>query len=140
MLPRDFPGSTFAFLPADIVSQILNFGAPAPIDVQVAGPDTARQRGLCHRAAAQASRPIPGVADVRLQQSSHYPELDVDVDRTRAGQLGHHRARRDQQPGRPRWPAASRSRPTFWLNPQERRVLSDRRPDPAVRRRLAGRA
>ncbi len=48
-LPREFPGSTFSFLPADIVSQILNFGAPAPIDVQVAGPNRDDERGLCRR-------------------------------------------------------------------------------------------
>src|SRR5471032_2783409 len=87
LLPRAYPGVTFSFLPADIISQILNFGAPAPIDVQVAGPSAGQNEAyamtLLHRL-----RAIPGIADVRLQQSTHYPEFAVDVDRTRADQLG----------------------------------------------------
>src|SRR3984885_4368838 len=84
ILPQSFPGSTFSFLPADIVSQVLNFGSPAPIDVQVAGPKKPRDKPYA------AERPrriaaIPGAADVRLQQSSHYPSFAVNVDRTRAG-------------------------------------------------------
>jgi multidrug efflux pump subunit AcrB len=86
-LPRAFPGTTFAFLPADIVSQILNFGAPAPVDVQVAG---ANQRAN-HRYAIELLRKIrliPGVADPRIQQASNYPQFTVSVDRSRADQLG----------------------------------------------------
>ncbi|ALP66088.1 efflux RND transporter permease subunit [Paraburkholderia caribensis] len=86
-LPRTFPGVTFAFLPADIVSQILNFGAPAPIDVQVAGPNQAAN----HRYAIELLRKIRligGVADPRIQQASNYPEFTVRVDRSRADQLG----------------------------------------------------
>jgi multidrug efflux pump subunit AcrB len=86
-LPRAFPGTTFAFLPADIVSQILNFGAPAPIDVQVAGPNQAAN----HRYAIELLRKIrmiPGIADPRIQQASNYPQFTVDVDRSRADQLG----------------------------------------------------
>lgn len=86
-LPRAFPGTSFAFLPADITSQILNFGAPAPIDVQVSGKDrqanAAFARRLLRRLAA-----IPGVADARIQQSSRYPQLTVAVDRSRIGQYG----------------------------------------------------
>jgi CzcA family heavy metal efflux pump len=86
-LPRDFPGSTFSFLPADITSQILNFGAPAPIDIQISGKDaTANQayaRKILRRIAA-----IPGVADARIQQSARYPQLNVSVDRSRIGQYG----------------------------------------------------
>jgi multidrug efflux pump subunit AcrB len=87
ILPRSFPGSTFAFLPADIVSQIVNFGAPAPLDVMVTGPDKVaneRYARLIERKVAL----VPGAADVRLQQSSRYPELFVNVDRTRAQQVG----------------------------------------------------
>jgi multidrug efflux pump subunit AcrB len=86
-LPRAFPGSTFAFLPADIVSQILNFGAPAPIDVQVSGPDKARNETYAAELTKRMAA-IPGAVDVRLQQSSHYPEFGIDVDRTRAGLTG----------------------------------------------------
>jgi|694.fasta_scaffold09295_4 multidrug efflux pump subunit AcrB len=86
-LPAAFPGSTFSFLPADIISQILNFGAPAPIDIQVAGPNSAQNEAFT-QALLHKLRLIPGIADVRIQQSTHYPEFAVDVDRTRAGQLG----------------------------------------------------
>jgi len=86
-LPGAFPGATFSFLPADITSQILNFGAPAPIDVQITGKDAAGNyayaRTLLRRIAA-----IPGVADARIQQSARYPELRVNIDRSRIGQLG----------------------------------------------------
>ena len=86
-LPRAFPGSSFAFLPADIVSQILNFGSPAPIDVQVSGPDRAANEAYATLLARRIAA-IPGTADVRLQQSSHYPEFGINVDRTRAGLTG----------------------------------------------------
>ncbi|MDO7843203.1 efflux RND transporter permease subunit [Sphingomonas immobilis] len=86
-LPRAFPGTTFSFLPADITSQILNFGAPAPIDVQIAGKSDLAN-GVYARELLRRIRSIPGVADARVQQSAHYPQLNVDVDRTRAGQYG----------------------------------------------------
>ncbi len=86
-LPRAFPGLTFAFLPADIVSQILNFGAPAPIDLQVRGANVnanfAYANGLLNRI-----RRIPGIADARLQQSASNPSFNIDVDRTRAQYVG----------------------------------------------------
>ena len=86
-LPRAFPGTTFSFLPADITSQILNFGAPAPIDIQIAGKDAVANatyaRAILRRVAA-----IPGVGDARIQQSARYPQLDVSVDRSRIGQYG----------------------------------------------------
>ncbi len=87
VLPQSFPGSTFSFLPADIVSQILNFGQPAPIDVQVAGPDKAKGEAYAAELTKRIAA-IPGAVDVRLQQSSHYPEFGIDVDRTRAGLTG----------------------------------------------------
>ena len=86
-LPQSFPGSTFSFLPADIVSQILNFGSPAPIDVQVTAPDTKKGEAYATLLTRRISR-ISGAADVRLEQSSHYPEFGIDVDRTRAGLTG----------------------------------------------------
>ncbi len=86
-LQDDFPGVSFAFLPADIVSQILNFGMPAPINVQVIGFN---RKANQEYAAAIMSRmkKIPGLADLRIQQAFNQPELYVDVNRTRARELG----------------------------------------------------
>ena len=86
-LPRRFPGLTFSFLPADIVGQILNFGAPAPIDVQVRGNDLDADYAFANRLLAKI-RHVPGVADARIQQSAQLPTLDVDIDRTRAKYTG----------------------------------------------------
>src|SRR5271166_478323 len=86
-LPRRFPGMTFSFLPADIVSQILNFGAPAPIDLQVRGNDLAANYDYANKLLAQI-RQITGVADARIQQSAGQPTIDVNLDRTRARYTG----------------------------------------------------
>ena len=86
-LPRRFPGMTFSFLPADIVGQILNFGAPAPIDVQVRGNDLAADYAYANRLLAQI-RHVTGIADARIQQSAQEPTLDVNLDRTRAQYTG----------------------------------------------------
>ncbi len=82
-----FPGVTFSFLPADIISQILNFGAPAPIDVQVMGPNGEANMAYAQKLLREVGA-VPGIADARIQQANNYPELLVDVDRTRAEQLG----------------------------------------------------
>jgi multidrug efflux pump subunit AcrB len=86
-LPRRFPGMSFSFLPADIVSQILNFGAPAPIDLQVRGNDLGADYAYANKLLAQI-RHIPGVADARIQQSASVPTLNVNIDRTRAQYTG----------------------------------------------------
>jgi len=86
-LPRAFPGMTFAFLPADIVSQILNFGAPAPIDLQIRGADLAANFAYANKLLSRVRR-IPGVADARIQQSPNNPTFNIDVDRTRAQYVG----------------------------------------------------
>ena len=86
-LMRSFPGSEFSFLPADIVSQILNFGAPAPIDIMISGPNNEANQTYGEEL-LRGLRKIAGTADARIEQSSRYPELAVDIDRTRAGQLG----------------------------------------------------
>ncbi|UZE50561.1 efflux RND transporter permease subunit [Rhodopseudomonas sp. P2A-2r] len=86
-LPRQFPGVSFAFLPADIVSQILNFGAPAPIDLQIRGNNLAGNYAYASKLLAQMRR-IPGIADARIQQSPNNPGFNVDVDRTRAQYVG----------------------------------------------------
>jgi multidrug efflux pump subunit AcrB len=86
-LARKFPGTTFSFLPADIISQILNFGAPAPIDVQVMGPNGEENMAYAQKLLREINK-VSGIADARIQQANNYPELLVDVDRTRAEQLG----------------------------------------------------
>jgi len=80
-------GMTFSFLPADIVSQILNFGAPAPIDLQIRGNDLAADYAYANKLLAQV-RHITGVADARIQQSFALPTIDVNIDRTRAQYTG----------------------------------------------------
>jgi multidrug efflux pump subunit AcrB len=86
-LPRAFPGMTFAFLPADIVSQILNFGAPAPIDLQIRGADLTANFAYANKLLSRIRR-IPGIADARIQQSPNNPSINIDVDRTRAQYVG----------------------------------------------------
>jgi multidrug efflux pump subunit AcrB len=78
---------TFAFLPADIVSQILNFGAPAPIDLQVRGADVNANFAYANKLLSRIRR-IPGIADARIQQSGSSPSFNIDVDRTRAQYVG----------------------------------------------------
>jgi multidrug efflux pump subunit AcrB len=87
-LPRDFPGVTFYFLPSDIVTQILNFGLPAPIDVQFEGSDIAANRSVANIVLDQL-RHVSGLVDLRIQQPDDYPVLTVDVDRTKAAQGGY---------------------------------------------------
>jgi multidrug efflux pump subunit AcrB len=85
-LPRKFPGGTFFFTPANITNQILNFGLPAPIDVQVVGHDKHNYelaQKIMKRIAA-----IPGAVDVHLHQEIAYPTMQVNVDRTKARQIG----------------------------------------------------
>jgi CzcA family heavy metal efflux pump len=86
-LPAEFPGVTFAFLAADIVTQILNFGAPAPIDVQIRGFDLAGDNAFAQKLLDRIRR-VPGIADSHIQQDFDYPEFDVKVDRSRAQELG----------------------------------------------------
>ncbi len=114
-LPLEFPGTSFAFLPADIVSQILNFGAPAPIDVQVVGPSPDNRR-VADRL-LDSFHHIPGLADLRIQQVFNLPELEVRTDRTRAEQLGI----TESDIANDLLLTLSGSdqiAPTFWLNPQ----------------------
>jgi multidrug efflux pump subunit AcrB len=87
VLLQKFPGATFSFLPADIVSQILNFGLPAPIDLQVIG-NNQRANYAYATDLLKRIRKVPGIADLRIQQVYNYPQLNVDVDRTLAGEVG----------------------------------------------------
>jgi multidrug efflux pump subunit AcrB len=86
-LPDEFPGCVIYFQPADIVSQVLNFGLSAPIDVQIEGPDVEQSFGVA-RELAKRIRGIPGATDVRIPQVLAHPALAVDVDRQRAAQIG----------------------------------------------------
>jgi multidrug efflux pump subunit AcrB len=87
-LPRDFPGVTFYFLPSDIVTQILNFGLPSPIDVQFETSDIEGTRKIAGTLLEQLRR-VPGLVDLRIQQPADYPVLNIDVDRTKALQGGY---------------------------------------------------
>ena len=87
-LPREFPSATFYFLPADITTQILNFGLPAPIDVQFRGNDIRTSAKLAADLESQL-RQVPGLVDLRVQQPMDYPTYQVDIDRTKAEQGGY---------------------------------------------------
>jgi multidrug efflux pump subunit AcrB len=86
-LNRDFPGTMFYFLPADIVSQTLNFSLPAPFDIQIVGRDQVKTRELAVRLADQIKK-IPGAVDVRVQQPNNLPQFSITVDRIKAAELG----------------------------------------------------
>jgi multidrug efflux pump subunit AcrB len=88
LLPQRFPGVTFYFLPADIVTQILDFGLPSPIDVQVEGSDVVASQQIAEKLMAKMRR-VPGLVDLRVQQPLDYPTLDVAVDRVKALQAGY---------------------------------------------------
>jgi CzcA family heavy metal efflux pump len=86
-LPRDFPGVMFYFLPADIVTQVLNFGLPAPIDIQIEGADIDGNRQVAEKMLADLHK-VPGLTDLRIQQQFDYPTYEINVDRTKASQGG----------------------------------------------------
>jgi CzcA family heavy metal efflux pump len=86
-LPRHFPGITFYFLPADMVTQVLDFGLPAPIDIQIDGNDIEGNRQVAEKMLAELRR-VPGLTDLRIQQPNDYPTYDINVDRTKAAQGG----------------------------------------------------
>jgi multidrug efflux pump subunit AcrB len=114
-LPRQFAGTTFAFLPADIVTQILNFGLPAPIDVQVVGRDQAANRAYADKIYKRL-RTVPGIADARVQQAFNAPTLNVNVNRSFASEVG--LTERDFATSMLDNLAGSiQTAPTFWLNP-----------------------
>jgi multidrug efflux pump subunit AcrB len=115
-LPARFPGATFSFLPADIISQILNFGAPAPIEVQIRGPKLDENFAYA-QSLLRGLRHIPGLVDARIQQSLSGPGFNVDVDRTRAQYVGI--TERDVTNSLVVDLAGSdQVQPTYWLNPE----------------------
>jgi CzcA family heavy metal efflux pump len=113
-LPRQFPGVEFFFQPADIVSQILNFGLPSPIDIQIVGKNQAQNYQLAQELANQL-RHVPGAADVHVQQLMNSPALRLNVDRSRAQQVG--LQQRDvAQNLLVSLSGSFQTAPTFWLN------------------------
>ncbi|MEI7732780.1 MAG: efflux RND transporter permease subunit [Verrucomicrobiota bacterium] len=115
-LNREFPGTMFYFLPADIVSQTLYFGLPAPFDVQVVGRAQAQNRAIAARL-AEKIRQIPGAVDVRVHQPGDRPRLGIEVDRTRAAELG--LTERDVANSvLLSLSGSSQTQPGFWLNPR----------------------
>jgi len=115
-LNERFPGVTFAFLPADIVSQILNFGLPAPIDIQVVGFNLDANRVLADRLLDRVKQ-VPGTVDLRVHQAFNAPKLDVNVDRTLASSTGY--TQRDAADNLLISLSGSfQTSPTFWLDPK----------------------
>ena len=115
VLPDSFPDIIFSFPPADIVSQILNFGAPAPIDIQIRGNNLAANFEYANKM-LKAIKQVPGVADARIQQSSKSPILELKMDRTRAQEMGL-TARDVTNNLLVNLAGSSQVAPTFWLNP-----------------------
>jgi len=115
-LPKQFPGVTFSFLPADMVSQILNFGLPAPIDVQVVGNDLEANRRYADVLLAKM-RSVPGAADLRIQQPFDEPYLRLRVERTKAEELGFS-AHDIAQNLLVSLSGSFQTSPTFWVDPK----------------------
>jgi multidrug efflux pump subunit AcrB len=115
-LNNDFPGVSFAFLPADIISQILNFGLPSPIDIQIVGADVTGNRDAATKLVARL-RQVQGLVDLRIQQPDDAPAINIDVDRTEAMKAGFQQHQIAQNllialSG------SSQTSPNFWLNPK----------------------
>jgi CzcA family heavy metal efflux pump len=115
-LNHRFPGVTFYFLPADMVSQILNFGLPAPIDIQVVGNDLEGNRQFADNLLNQLKF-IPGTADMRIQQPFNQPKLHIRVDRTKAQEIGFTQ-REVASEMLVSLSGSFQTSPTFWLDPK----------------------
>jgi len=115
-LPRAFPGATFYFLPSDMVTQILNFGLPAPIDIQVVGNDLEANRQFADKLLARVKN-VSGTSDLRIQQTFNQPKLHIDVDRTKARAIGF--TQREVATNLlVTLSGSSQTSPSFWLNPK----------------------
>jgi len=116
ILPSKFPGCTFSFEPGDIVSQIMNFGAPTPVELAVTGPDFAAVRGYTEKLRDEMSK-VPALRDLRIEQPLNYPSIDVRVNRELAGQLGVTAAQVTQSLSEAT--ASSRfTTPNYWADPK----------------------
>jgi len=115
-LNRDFPGATFYFLPADIVNQTINFGLPAPFDIQIVGRDRDKSRAVA-ASLVENIRRVPGAVDVRIQQPADQPEFHFAVNRTKASQIG--LTERDVANSLLlSLSGSSQVQPNYWLNPK----------------------
>src|SRR5260370_5644315 len=115
-LPLPFPGVTFYFLPSDMVTQILNFGLPAPIDIQVVGNNLEANRQFADKLLARVKN-VSGTSDLRIQQTFDQPKLHIDVDRTKAGAIGF--TQREVATNLlVTLSVSSQTSPSFWLNPK----------------------
>jgi multidrug efflux pump subunit AcrB len=115
-LNRDFSGVTFYFLPADIVNQTINFGLPAPFDIQIVGRDRDKSRAIA-ASLVEKIRRVPGAVDVRVQQPADQPEFHFAVDRTKASQIG--LTERDVANSvLLSLSGSSQVQPNYWLNPK----------------------
>jgi multidrug efflux pump subunit AcrB len=115
-LAREFPGITFYFQPSDIVNQILNFGLPAPIDVQVRGAKREENYAIAKKIAAEIQH-IPGAVDVHVQQMFDQPTLNVNIDRSKSGKLGI-TAKDIANSILVSLSSSSQTTPTFWVDPK----------------------
>ena len=115
-LAKNFPGVTFAFLPSDMVTQILNFGLPAPIDIQVIGNDLEGNRAWASQL-LQKIRNVPGTADLRVQQPFDQPYLHMNIERTKAQELGFS-AHDIAQNLLVSLSGSFQTSPTFWVDPK----------------------
>ncbi|HEY3763301.1 MAG TPA: efflux RND transporter permease subunit [Verrucomicrobiae bacterium] len=114
-LAREFPGVMFYFLPADIVSQTLNFSLPAPYDIQIVGNNQAANRQIAVRLADEIQK-IPGAVDVRVQQPNNLPQFQISVNRDKAAEFG----LTDQNVANAvllSLSGSSQVQPAYWLNP-----------------------
>jgi multidrug efflux pump subunit AcrB len=115
-LAKNFPGVTFAFLPSDMVTQILNFGLPAPIDIQVIGHDLEGNRVWADQV-LEKIRSVPGAVDLRVQQPFDQPYLHMQIERTKAQQLGFS-AHDIAQNLLVSLSGSFQTSPTYWLDPR----------------------
>jgi multidrug efflux pump subunit AcrB len=115
-LPREFPGVLFYFTPADIVTQILNFGLPAPIDIQIASQDSEASRVFATNLLAQL-KSVPGTADLRVHQPFDQPKIHINVDRTKAAESGFTQLDVANS-ALISLSGSSQTQPEFWLDPR----------------------
>jgi multidrug efflux pump subunit AcrB len=131
-LAREFPGTLFYFLPADIVSQTLNFGLPAPFDIQIRGRDQTGNRLIAAKIADRI-RSIPGMVDIRIQQPADLPRLQINIDRERAALMN--LSERDVANSvLLSLSGSAQMQPVFWLNPKigVQYLVNFRAPDDAI--------
>jgi multidrug efflux pump subunit AcrB len=115
-LAQEFPGTSFYFLPADIVSQILNFGEPSSLDIQIDGVNLEGNRPIANRILSQLKQ-VPGATDLRIQQVFDQPKLHITVDRTKAATSGF--TQRDVANSMlVSLSGSQQTTPTFWLDPR----------------------